>query len=337
MFEIKENYSLKHLNTFALDISARLFARARNMNDLTGFLSGGYLKKHDFLILGKGSNILFTRDFEGVVFQPDIKGIEIVEENNQTVVVEAGAGEDWDDFVQWCVSRGFAGVENLSYIPGSTGSAPIQNIGAYGAEAGNVIEKVNFIDLKSLEPKNAGRSECRFGYRDSVFKRKLKNKVIITSVVFRLFKNPFFNTSYGNLKEETEKLGKINLENIRKAVISIRRSKLPEPSDLGNAGSFFKNPVVPDTVVRNLKESFSDMPVYPLKNGMSKIPAGWLIEKCGWKGKRKGDAGVHSKQALVIVNYGGAGGNEIFDLASEIKLSVLEKFGIDLEPEVVII
>ncbi len=337
MIEIKEKYSLKELNTFGLEVYAGLFAYTENQEGIIDFLKRGFHKKHSLLILGKGSNILFTGDFKGIVLQPAIQGIKIVGENDKTVIVEAGAGVNWDDFVQWCVSNRLGGVENLSYIPGSTGSAPIQNIGAYGAEAADVIEKVSVIDIESLEIKSLTNSECRFGYRDSIFKRELKNRVIITGVSFRLFKKPVFNTGYGNLKEVTEMMGEINLENIRKAVISIRRSKLPEPSDLGNAGSFFKNPVLPNTFVDKLRGSYKDMPVFRINNKSSKVPAGWLIEKCGWKGKRYGNAGVHDKQALVLVNHGNATGSDIYGLALRIKKSVSEKFGIDIEPEVVII
>ncbi len=337
MTEIKEHFSLKHLNTFGIDATARYFAKTASEEETKDFFGKGKYSPHPLLLIGKGSNILFTGDFEGLVLQPAIEGIRVIEENEDFVRVEAGAGVEWDCFVQWCVNNGYAGVENLSLIPGSTGCAPIQNIGAYGAEAKDVIESVRYIDTENLQNRSIPAEECRFGYRTSIFKEEMKNRAVVTGVIFNLSKRPRFNTSYGNLREEVEKAGGPTLENVREAVISIRRSRLPDPCELGNAGSFFKNPVVDSSLAESLKKSFPRMPVYPAGKGKTKIAAGWLIEQCGWKGRRCGDAGVHSKQALVLVNHGNASGRQIYDLAMQISSSVEQKFSLKLEPEVVII
>jgi UDP-N-acetylmuramate dehydrogenase len=244
---------------------------------------------------------------------------------------------NWDSFVEWAVDNNLGGIENLSLIPGSTGSSPIQNIGAYGVEVKDVIDKVIYLDLETFESVSLPVNECRFSYRNSIFKNQLKNRVVITSVVFKLRYDPVFNTSYGNLQAEVEKLGSLNLTTLRNAIIHIRRSKLPDPEILGNAGSFFKNPVLEASKAHQLKEKFGAMPVFPAQEGLVKIPAGWLIEQCGWKGKRTGNAGVHDKQALVLVNYGNASGEDIYNLAMQISDSVFAAFEIKLEPEVNII
>jgi UDP-N-acetylmuramate dehydrogenase len=336
MIQIKENFSLKEHNTLGIDVKARYFVRTHNLDELK-YVLGNHKECFPFYIMGGGSNILFTKDFNGIIIQPDIKGINIIENDNKSCLVEVGAGVNWDDFVSWAVENKLGGIENLSLIPGSTGSSPIQNIGAYGVEVKDVIKKVNFLDLETLELTSLLNHECQFDYRNSIFKNHLKNRIIITSVVFRLHHSPVFNLSYGNLQEEINKIGKPSLKSVRDAVINIRRSKLPDPKDVGNAGSFFKNPVLDITIIKDLKARYVAMPVFPVSDEWAKIPAGWLIEQCGWKGKRVGNAGVHDKQALVLVNYGNATGEEIRNLAMQVSDSVFSKFNIKLEPEVNII
>ncbi len=336
MVNIKENFSLKHSNTLGINVYARYFVRTKSLDDIKDVLEN-YRKYFPFYILGGGSNILFTGDYNGLIIQPDLKGINIIDNDLENCIVEVGAGENWDDFVKWAVENNLGGIENLSLIPGSAGSSPIQNIGAYGMEVSNVILEVKYLDLLSKEIVSLSNRECHFGYRDSIFKNHLKNRIIITSVVFRLKHHPVFNTSYGNLQTETGKKGKLSLQNIRDAVINIRRSKLPDPEELGNAGSFYKNPVISANQANEIKQQFDSVPCFPVDETRVKIPAGWLIEMCGWKGKRVGSAGVHEKQALVLVNYGGATGEEIRNLAMKIGESVFAKFKIKLETEVNII
>jgi UDP-N-acetylmuramate dehydrogenase len=336
MIQIKENISLKEYNTLGIEVKSRYFVRTNTLDELKDVL-GNHKECFPFFIMGGGSNILFTKDYNGIIIQPALMGINIVENDSKACLVEVGAGENWDDFVAWAVENELGGIENLSLIPGSTGSSPIQNIGAYGVEVKDVIERVNFLDLETLELSSLINHECQFDYRNSIFKNQLKNRVVITSVVFRLMHTPVFNLSYGNLQEETNKTGEPTLKTVRDAVINIRRSKLPDPKEIGNAGSFFKNPVLDITTVRQLKNQFSAMPLFPVSDEWAKIPAGWLIEQCGWKGKRVGNAGVHDKQALVLVNYGKATGEELKNLALQISDSVFSKFSIKLEPEVNII
>lgn len=336
MVVIKENFQLKQYNTMGINVYARYFAQAQSLEEIKDILEN-HRDYFPFYIIGGGSNILFTKDYNGLILQPAIKGIKPVAEDHEYSFIEAGAGENWDEFVKWTVDSGLGGIENLSLIPGSVGSSPIQNIGAYGVEVKDVIDRVNYLDLETLEMVSLSNRECNFDYRKSIFKNHLKNRVIIISVVFRLFRHPVFNTTYGNLQEEIEKTGDISLERIRNAVIAIRRSKLPDPEILGNAGSFFKNPIVESVKAEAIKEQYDSMPSFPVNEYQTKIPAGWLIEKCGWKGKRTGNAGVHEKQALVLVNYGNATGGEIKDLACRISESVFSKFEIKLEPEVNII
>jgi UDP-N-acetylmuramate dehydrogenase len=336
MIQIKENFSLKEYNTLGIDVKSRYFVRTKNIDELK-YVLGNHKECFPFYIMGGGSNILFTKDFNGIIIQPDIKGINIIENDNKICLVEVGAGVNWDDFVSWAVENKLGGIENLSLIPGSTGSSPIQNIGAYGVEVKDVIEKVNFLDLETLELASLMNHECQFDYRNSIFKNHLKNRIVITSVVFRLQHTPVFNLSYGNLQEEINIAGKATLKTVRDAVINIRRSKLPDPKEIGNAGSFFKNPVLDIATVKQLKDQFISMPVFPVSDELAKIPAGWLIEQCGWKGKRTGNAGVHDKQALVLVNHGNATGEELRNLAMQISDSVFSKFNIQLEPEVNII
>ncbi|MBA4323386.1 MAG: UDP-N-acetylenolpyruvoylglucosamine reductase, partial [Odoribacter sp.] len=289
------------------------------------------------LILGGGSNIIFTKDFHGTILHTEIEGIKIEEQYEDYIIISSGAGETWDDLVEWTVNKNFGGLENLSLIPGMVGATPVQNIGAYGAEAKDTIEKVRGVSIEDGSVREFSNSECRFGYRDSIFKSELKGKYFVTNVTFRLLTNPSLNTIYGSLGEEARKLGPLSLKTVRAAVINIRRSKLPDPEILGNAGSFFKNPVVPSVIADSLKSLYPEMPIYKDLPGKTKIAAGWLIEKCGWKGFRKDNAGVHEKQALVIVNHGNATGQEIFNLSEEIRNSVKSKFGIELEREVEVI
>lgn len=336
MGSIINDFSLKHYNTFGIDVNARYFTQTKTIEEIIEVLEHHrYL--FPFLILGGGSNILFTKNFNGLVIQPFIKGIRVVENDLENCFVEVGAGEIWDDFVKWAVQNDLGGIENLSFIPGSTGSSPIQNIGAYGVEVKDVIESVSYLDLETFDLRTISNAECHFGYRTSIFKTHLKNRIVIISIVFRLRHHPVFNTTYGNLQEEVEMLGGINLKRVRDAVINIRKSKLPDPAQLGNAGSFFKNPVVDTATARKLKSQYNSMPMFTVSDQWTKIPAGWLIEQCGWKGKKAGNSGVHDKQALVIVNYGNASGEEIKNLALQISDSVFSKFQINLETEVNII
>ncbi|MGE0088005.1 MAG: UDP-N-acetylmuramate dehydrogenase [Bacteroidales bacterium] len=337
MIEIKENFSLKKYNTFGFDIKCAYFSIFLNTNELKDTLLFAKEKKISLLILGGGSNVLFTGDYNGLIIQPAIKGIEIVSETTDYVDLRVGAGENWDEFVDYCVRHNWYGIENLSLIPGFVGTCPIQNIGAYGVEVKDTITKVETIEINTLKEHLFLNTECKFGYRDSIFKRDLKGKHIITHVHFRLKKNGAFLLNYGNLTDELKKFDSFNLKNVRQAVINIRESKLPDPKVMGNAGSFFKNPEVETNIFEQLKNQYPAIPSYPQGNGRVKVPAGWLIEQTGWKGKSIGNAGVHSKQALVLVNLGNATGIEILNLAREIQKSVNQKFGIQLEMEVNIV
>jgi UDP-N-acetylmuramate dehydrogenase len=337
MIHIKENISLKKYNTFGIDVIARTLVEFSSSDDLVTFLENNGLPSHS-LILGGGSNYLFTGDFGGTIFYPVIPGIDIVDSDNDFVFVEAGAGVVWDALVEYAVGNGFGGIENLSAIPGNVGASPVQNIGAYGSEAQETINCVKGIDLETGKELSFSAGECKFAYRDSVFKHEWKGRFLVTSVIFRLHKVPTFNLEYGALRSETEKYGEVSLSNIRKAVISIRDSKLPNPLEIGNAGSFFKNPIVSLDVAEELKTKWNAIPIYETDCiSEVKIAAGWLIDQCGWRGYRQGDAGVNKDQALVLVNYGKATGAEIVSLAETIQNSVFEKFGISLEPEVNII
>lgn len=335
--EVRENYSLKNYNTFGIDIKCRYFVESDTESEFLEFVSSYELKPEEIMVLGEGSNFLFTDDFEGTVFYPTIKGMEIVEENDEHVWVRIGAGEIWDDFVAWAVERGYGGVENLSFIPGHVGAAPVQNVGAYGMEAGDTIERVEAIQIEEARKDVIDAADCRFAYRDSIFKGEWKNKYIITYVVFRLTKAPEFRLNYGSVQEELQKLGEVNLKNIRQAIIHIRRAKLPDVKELPNAGSFFKNPVVPREQAEQLKEKYPELPVYPVDKDRVKLAAGWLIEQCGWKGKDLGKAGVYEKQALILVNRAEASGVEVAHLANEVKKSVFMTFGVWIEPEVYVI
>lgn len=335
--EVRENYSLKNYNTFGIDVKCRYFVESDTELEFLEFVSSYELKPTEIMVLGEGSNFLFTDDFDGTVFYPTIKGMEIVSENEEYVWVRVGAGEVWDDFVGWAVEHGYGGVENLSFIPGHVGAAPVQNVGAYGMEAGDTIEQVEAIQIEEARKEVIAAADCHFAYRDSIFKREWKNKYIITYVVFRLTKKPEFRLNYGSVREELQGLGEVNLKNIRRAITQIRQAKLPDVKELPNAGSFFKNPVVSREQAGLLKEKYPELPVYQVDEYRAKLAAGWLIEQCGWKGKNLGKAGVYEKQALILVNRAGASGIEVAHLANEVKKSVFMTFGVWIEPEVYVI
>jgi len=334
---ISNNISLKIYNTYGLDYRTDCFISIKSENELLQALNTLSGVEKPILVLGGGSNLLFTEDFKGTVINPDIGGIYIEENNRGHSIVSCGAGVHWDKLVEWSVEKGLGGLENLSYIPGTAGAAPLQNIGAYGVEVKDSVEKVRAVSISDGSIREFSNEECLFGYRDSIFKNKLKGKYAITKVFFRLQPHPVLATGYGSLREEMEKLGPPSLQTVRNAVINIRKAKLPDPEVIGNAGSFFKNPVVSLEKIEKLRQDFPGIPFYPDQSGGIKLAAGWLIEKCGWKGKRSGDAGVYEKQALVLVNYGGATGKEIYDLSEKIRLSVFVKFGVELVKEVEII
>ncbi|WP_291856309.1 UDP-N-acetylmuramate dehydrogenase [Marinilabilia sp.] len=328
------NYSLKQHNTFGLDARAKDFWIFDNPDELGGWLHNNQ-SGDQVLVIGGGSNLLFTKDYEGTILSPAFKGIEITAENGDDVWVRFAAGEEWDYCVEWAVERGLGGIENLSYIPGHAGAAPVQNIGAYGVEVADVLAFVEGFMLGDGTFFRKTREECDFDYRYSIFKGPLKNKVVVTGVVLRLSKNLKFLLDYGTVKDRVRSLGEPSLGNIRKAVVDIRKEKLPEPKVLGNAGSFFKNPVVTISFYQQLQEKWPDIPGYRLEAGKKvKVPAGWLIEKTGWKGREYGNAGVHKNQALVLINRGGATGSEIANLARAIQDDVLTTFNIELQPEV---
>ncbi len=335
MIELQENYSLKKHNTFGLDVKARWYYRYTETTELIELIKSGITKTSPLLILGGGSNILLTADFQGTVLHSGIAGIDIIDESGDNVIVAAGAGVEWDYLVNWCVDNNLGGLENLSLIPGSVGASPVQNIGAYGVELKDVFFKAEGVYIESGEEFTISAQGCEFGYRYSVFKGPLKNKAIITRVLFKLSRKPEFNLDYGTVRDEVNRLGGPSLKNIRDAIVQIRSSKLPDTTIFGNAGSFFKNPLIPESQLNLLTVKFPDIPFYKAESGeMVKIPAGWLIEKAGWKGKSIGKAGVHHQQALVLVNLGGANGRDILNLAQKIESDVQQLFNIDLEKEV---
>jgi len=333
--QIQENIPLRQYNTFRIEALARQFAIITSVEQLETINRVQY---DQVLVLGGGSNLLLTKDVDGLVLKINISGITKVAETESHVILKVGAGENWHQFVESCIAANLGGVENLSLIPGNTGASPMQNIGAYGVEIKDVFEELEAYDCVEKVIRKFALSECEFGYRDSVFKRKYRNRFIILNVSFRLSKHPAYNISYGALAGELERMGVVDLSlrAVSQAVINIRSSKLPDPAVLGNAGSFFKNPVISMKHYEQLKKEFSLIPHYPAGNEI-KLAAGWLIEQCGWKGFRRGDAGCHAKQALVLVNYGNASGKEIFELSNEIIQSVEAKFGVMLEREVNII
>ena len=332
---IEENKSLKTIHTFHTAVYARYFSCIESIDALLSILSDHHYKSIQPLVLGGGSNVLFTCNFDGLVLQNKLPGIELVGEDSNHYYVKSGAGVNWHEFVRYCIGHDFSGIENLSLIPGTVGASPIQNIGAYGVEVKDAIDSVEFISLKDLSHHTLKASACNFGYRTSIFKQSLRNEVVITNVTFRLNKKPKFNINYGALEQELSINGvqTLSIRAISDAVIRIRERKLPNPALLGNAGSFFKNPEVPKSDFMLLKKQFPTIVAYEQENSI-KLAAGWLIEQCGWKGARFGDAGVHKDQALVLVNYGNATGSELLNLSSSIIASVFEKFSIKLEREV---
>ncbi len=333
---ILENISLKNLNTFGLEAKARYFVETISEEELKEAISYDLFKHASKLVLGGGSNILLTADFDGLVIKISIPGIKIIEEDKDAVFIEAGAGVVWNYLVHFCVERNFGGIENLSLIPGTVGAAPIQNIGAYGQELKDVLYLLKGISISEVKEKTFQNDECKFDYRDSIFKNELKGKFIVTSIILRLSRNPKLNLSYGSVKDEIEKLNlkQITVRDVSNVISNIRRRKLPDPAVTGNAGSYFRNPEVDEIKFLKIKEDFPDVIAHKQVNGNYKIAAGWMIEKCGWKGKRIGNTGSHAKQSLVIVNYGGAEGKEILMLAGKIKNSVKQKFDIVLTEEV---
>ena len=340
--QIEENKPLTTYNTFGIAVTARYFTEVHTVDDFKILMQTDVYRNHKRLILGGGSNILFTGNYDGLVIKSSIKGISIVSETETEVIVKANAGEVWHSFVQWCIANNYAGIENLSLIPGQVGAAPMQNIGAYGVEIKDVFYQLEALDINTGEALRFNLNDCAFGYRESVFKNTLKDTCFITAVLFRLTKlsSPKaiyqFKTDYGDIKYTLGEMQAytLSIKAVSDAVCKIRSSKLPDPKELGNAGSFFKNPSVPQSKYEELVMQYPVMPSYPQKDGTVKIPAGWLIEQCGWKGKVVGNTGSHKSQALVLVNYGQATGSEIWNLAQEIKKSVADKFGIDINPEV---
>jgi UDP-N-acetylmuramate dehydrogenase len=332
--EIQYSINLKPYNTFGIDAFAQSFSRFSTVEELKFLLS--QKEKNTLFILGGGSNILLTKDIDAFVLRNEIKGIEVNSRTGDSVVLKVGAGEVWHDFVVYCVDHQLAGIENLSLIPGSVGASPMQNIGAYGVEVKDVIEQVEALHIETMELHTFSNTDCQFGYRESVFKRALKGQYIITQVYFKLSTNPNINTAYGAIESElkTKGIKQASIKDVSNAVIAIRKSKLPDPKQIGNAGSFFKNPVISISLFDKIKNHHPSVPYYPAEPGFVKVPAGWLIEQAGWKGKTMGNCGVHKNQALVLVNYGGATGKEIWDLSSQIVADIEEKFGIELEREV---
>lgn len=332
---IQENISLKPFNTFGIAKSARFFTSVDTVESLKQALTWAKENHQKVLILGGGSNLLLTADFGGLVIKVELKGIEKVKEDNDHLWVKVGAGEVWHDWVLYAIDQNWAGVENLSLIPGTVGASPMQNIGAYGVEIKEVFESLEALNRNTLVVQNFTAKECKFGYRESVFKHELKDQFVIVSVTFKLRKKPEFHVDYGAIQDVLKEKGitELSLKSVSDAVIEIRKSKLPDPKEIGNAGSFFKNPTISAIQYEKLKFIFPSIPGYPTEDGI-KVPAGWLIEQAGWKGKRIGDVGVHAKQALVLVNYGKGDGIQIKSLSQQVQQAVKEKFGIELSPEV---
>lgn len=333
---LRTNYTLQQHNTFNIKVDAKYYVEVASKEELSEVSEFIYKNNIPYLVLGGGSNILFTENFDGLVIKANFSGVMVLNEDQEHVFVNAGAGEDWDDFVKYSVGNNWSGIENLSLIPGSVGASPVQNIGAYGVEMKDHFFELEYYNFNTKEYSIYKKADCNFGYRYSIFKSSLKGQGIVTNVTFKLCKKANFKTSYGAIQNELEKMGvtKLSLEVVRNAIISIRESKLPDPDKMANAGSFFKNPVIGMEQFQKLSSQFSHLVSYKQDNNSMKIAAGWLIDQCNWKGKRMGDAGVHENQALVIVNYGNATGREIYDLSEKIKQSVMAKFGVVLEREV---
>ncbi|RNC79604.1 MAG: UDP-N-acetylmuramate dehydrogenase [Balneola sp.] len=339
MISIKEKVELAPFTTMGVSALARYFVECINEEDLLQACTFAKKNNLDVLVLGEGSNILFVKDYEGLIILNRIKGFTIVQEDNESVTLKIGAGENWHSLVIWSVEKGYSGIENLSLIPGTVGAAPIQNIGAYGVELKEVFVELEALHLETMEHTIWTKEQCKFGYRDSIFKRELKGKVIISSVTLKLSKMAVPRFEYASLKQKLEEKGIHNpgIKDVSDAVIEVRQSKLPDPNEIGNTGSFFKNPVISVFHFDELKKEHPKLPGYAVTEHLVKVPAGWLIEQAGWKGKRKGDAGVHDKQALVLVNHGNATGKEMWNLALQVVQVVKQKFGIELNPEVNII
>ncbi|MEJ7645374.1 MAG: UDP-N-acetylmuramate dehydrogenase [Chryseolinea sp.] len=334
---IQENVDLLPYNTFKIHASARYFTILKTHDDVLELLASKLFRTTRYLILGGGSNVLFSRDYDGLVIKMEMKGIDVIEETDDTVTVHAGAGENWHAFVMYCVDRNYGGLENLSLIPGTCGAAPMQNIGAYGVEIKDSIFNVEAVEITSGSKVLFNNADCQFGYRESIFKQHAKDKYIIIGINVLLTKKKHnLNVSYGAIKETLTMMGveQPTIKTVSDAVIHIRRTKLPDPTYVGNAGSFFKNPTVPLSLFETIKQNHPTVPSYPASDNMIKVPAGWLIEQCEWKGKTIGNIGVHAHQALVIVNYGGGEGKDIWGLAMQIKDSVMDKFNVALQPEV---
>lgn len=333
---IQENISLKPYNTFGLDVCASYFVEISTVEDLIKILQNPLYQDLPRLFLGGGSNLLLTKNYEGIVIKIKLDGIEIVQEDSSSIVLKVGAGVIWHTFVLHCIANNWAGVENMSLIPGTVGAAPMQNIGAYGVEIKDVFYQLEALNLSTFKIETFELEACKFGYRESVFKHAQKGQYVITSVSLILQKKPTFKIAYGDIQRTLTAMNvpTLSIKAISDAVISIRKSKLPDPAEIGNSGSFFKNPEISIHHYTHLKERFEDIPSYPINDTTVKVPAGWLIEQAGWKGFREGNIGVHTRQALVLVNYGGGNGNEIKNLAYKIQASVKEKFGIELSPEV---
>ncbi|WP_291591817.1 UDP-N-acetylmuramate dehydrogenase [Bacteroides sp.] len=325
-------YSLLSYNTFGIDVSAARFLEYTSVEELQQLIAQGAVTT-PFLHIGGGSNLLFSKDYDGLILHSRIEGIEVTEEDERSVSVRVGAGIVWDDFVAYCVERGWYGAENLSLIPGEVGASAVQNIGAYGVEVKDLITAVETVNIQG-EKRVYSVEECEYAYRNSLFKRPENKSVFVTYVRFRLSKEAHYTLDYGTIRQELDKYPELTLPVVRKVIIDIRESKLPDPKVMGNAGSFFMNPIVPKEKLAALQQEYPQIPYYELTDGRVKIPAGWMIDQCGWKGKSLGPAAVHDKQALVLVNKGGAKGSDIIALSDAVRASVREKFGIDIHPEV---
>ncbi len=336
---IKENYSLKRLNTFGINAEAKKFIVFETEKYLKDYLLKENFDAKNSIILGGGSNILFTKNFDGIVFHSKIKGIKEYKKDSEFVYLEIGSGVIWNDLVSYCVEREYGGIENLTLIPGTVGAAPIQNIGAYGVEFENVFVELDGVDLINGETKTFCKKDCNFGYRDSIFKQKYKNSFFITKVRIKLQLTPKLKTSYRAIQDyiKANRVSNINIKKLSSIIKEIRESKLPDPNKIGNAGSFFKNPIVDNNLFEKLKSEYKDLVAFKISENEIKIPAGWLIEKSGFKGKRIGNVGVHKNQALVLVNYGNGKGSEIINLSEEIKSKIFKKFNISLEEEINIV
>lgn len=336
--QIQENFNLKHFNTFHVSAHARYFVEVSSLDDLVKALAFQKQEKLPFMLIGQGSNLLFKEDYRGLIIELNLRGIEKTAEDAEHFYIRAAGGENWHNFVQYCLQRGYYGLENLSLIPGTVGAAPVQNIGAYGIELSDFLHELDALEISTGKRKRFSKTDCQLAYRDSVFKRELKDQYIITSVTFALQKTPRLNLSYPALQKALQDVPEemITPQLVSDTVCEIRRSKLPDPINLGNAGSFFRNPILSKDQAEALKAKYIDLPLYPYQD-QYKVAAAWLIEKAGWKGFREGDVGVHKDHALVLVNYGSASGAELFELSQRIQAAVLEQFGVALEPEVRII